>query len=123
MITHDIDETRSDDLRWSLCGVLLYDEKQLPHGDEPATCRKMPAIQVGDQLPETPRREEDCEEYLTGRRKPLRTCSCRGRVRSAALTAASRRSCTSRLGAGLGRRAHRRHRGIDLVSEPSSKSR
>ena len=40
MITHDIDETRSDDLRWSLCGVLLYDEKQLPHGDEPATCRK-----------------------------------------------------------------------------------
>ena len=28
------------DLRWSLCGVLLYDEKQLPHGDEPATCRK-----------------------------------------------------------------------------------
>ena len=40
MITHDIDETRSDDLRWSLCGVFLYDEKQLPHGDEPATCRK-----------------------------------------------------------------------------------
>ena len=40
-ITHDIDETRSEgNIRWSLCGVLLYDEKQLPHGDEPASCRK-----------------------------------------------------------------------------------
>ena len=27
-------------LRWSLCGVLLYDEKQIAPGDEPATCRK-----------------------------------------------------------------------------------
>ena len=59
---------------------------------------QMPAIQIGDQLPETPRsEEEDCEEDLTGRRKPLRTCSRRGRVRSAERTAASRRSCTSRL--------------------------
>ena len=28
------------DVRWSLCGVLLYDEKQIAPGDEPATCRK-----------------------------------------------------------------------------------
>ena len=42
--------------------MLLYDEKQLPHRDEPATCRKMPAIQVGNQLPETPRSDEDCED-------------------------------------------------------------
>ena len=39
-ITHDIDETRSEDIRWSLCGVFLYDEKQLPQGDETATCGK-----------------------------------------------------------------------------------
>ena len=40
-ITHDIDETRSEgNIRWSLCGVLLYDEKQLAHGGAPATCRK-----------------------------------------------------------------------------------
>ena len=39
-ITHDIDETRSEDLRWSLCGVFLYDEKQIAQGDEPATCGK-----------------------------------------------------------------------------------
>ena len=40
-ITHDIDETRSEgNTRWSLCGVLLYDEKQLPQGDEPSTCGK-----------------------------------------------------------------------------------
>ena len=39
-ITHDIDETRSEDIRWSLCGVFLYDEKQIAKGDEPATCGK-----------------------------------------------------------------------------------
>ena len=40
-ITHDIDETRSEEnIRWSLCGVLLYDEKQIAHGDEPSTCGK-----------------------------------------------------------------------------------
>ena len=40
-ITHDVDETRSGDgLRWSLCGVFLYDEKQIVQGDEPATCGK-----------------------------------------------------------------------------------
>ena len=40
-ITHDIDETRSGDgIRWSLCGVLLYNEKQLPQGDEASTCGK-----------------------------------------------------------------------------------
>ncbi len=40
-ITHDIDETRSGDgIRWSLCGVFLYDEKQIVQGDEPATCGK-----------------------------------------------------------------------------------
>ena len=38
-ITHDIDETRSEgNIRWSLCGVLLYDEKQIAQGDEPSTC-------------------------------------------------------------------------------------
>ena len=40
MITHYIDETRSEDIRWSLCGVFLYDEKQIAKGDEPATCGK-----------------------------------------------------------------------------------
>ena len=40
-ITHDIDETRSGDgIRWSLCGVLLYDEKQIAQGGEPSTCGK-----------------------------------------------------------------------------------
>ena len=39
-ITHYIDETRSEDIRWSLCGVFLYDEKQIAKGDEPATCGK-----------------------------------------------------------------------------------
>ena len=40
-VTHDIDETRSGDgIRWSLCGVFLYDEKQIVQGDEPATCGK-----------------------------------------------------------------------------------
>ena len=29
MITHDIDETRSDDLRWSLCGVLVVYQSAL----------------------------------------------------------------------------------------------
>ena len=33
-ITHDLDETRSQDIPWSLCGVLLYDPS------EPATCGK-----------------------------------------------------------------------------------
>ena len=61
-ITHDIDETRSEDIRWSLCGVFLYDEKQIAKGAEPATCGKCPAIRDGDQLPETPRSDEDCEE-------------------------------------------------------------
>ena len=37
-------EYRSPDgtwrVRWSLCGVFLYDEKQIVQGDEPATCGK-----------------------------------------------------------------------------------
>ena len=49
-----------------------------PARRRPGDLPQMPAIQVGDQLPETPRSEED----LTGRRKPLRTGSRRGRVRS-----------------------------------------
>ena len=40
-ITHDIDETRSEGrIRWSLCGVLLYEEKQIAKGGEPSTCGK-----------------------------------------------------------------------------------
>ena len=40
-ITHDIDETRSEGrIRWSLCGVLLYDERQIAKGGEPSTCGK-----------------------------------------------------------------------------------
>ena len=40
-ITHDIDETRSEGrIRWSLCGVLLYDERQIAKGGDPSTCGK-----------------------------------------------------------------------------------
>ena len=40
-ITHVIDETRSEGrIRWSLCGVLLYDERQIAPGGEPSTCGK-----------------------------------------------------------------------------------
>ena len=39
-ITHDLDETRSQDIPWSLCGVLLYDPRQIAKEGEPATCRK-----------------------------------------------------------------------------------
>ena len=39
-ITHDLDETRSQDIPWSLCGVLLYDPRQIAKDDEPASCRK-----------------------------------------------------------------------------------
>ena len=77
MITHDIDETRSNDLRWSLCGVLPVRREAAPARRRAGDLPQMPAIQVGDQLPETPRSEEDCEEDLTGRRKPLRIGSRR----------------------------------------------
>ena len=39
-ITHDLDETRSQDIPWSLCGVLLYDPTQIAKAGEPATCGK-----------------------------------------------------------------------------------
>ena len=39
-ITHDLDETRSQDIPWSLCGVLLYDPRQIAKAGEPATCGK-----------------------------------------------------------------------------------
>ena len=39
-ITHDLDETRSQDIPWSLCGVLLYDPRQIAKEGEPATCGK-----------------------------------------------------------------------------------
>ena len=40
-ITHVIDETRTEgNIRWSLCGVFIYDEKQLPRAGEPVSCRK-----------------------------------------------------------------------------------
>ena len=35
-----LDETRSQDIPWSLCGVLLYDPRQIAKDGEPATCRK-----------------------------------------------------------------------------------
>ena len=54
-------------LRWSLCGVLLYDEKQIAPGRRAGDLRKMPAIHDCDQPPETPRSDESCEEDLTGR--------------------------------------------------------
>ena len=37
---HDLDETRSQDIPWSLCGVLLYDPRQIAKDGKPATCRK-----------------------------------------------------------------------------------
>ena len=39
-ITHDLDEIRSQDIPWSLCGVLLYDPRQIAKEGEPATCGK-----------------------------------------------------------------------------------
>ena len=65
-ITHDIDETRSEDIRWSLCGVFLYDEKQIAKGDEPATCGK-------------------CQRYATAtsylkRREAMKTAKKTGRA-------------------------------------------
>ena len=39
-ITHDLDETRSQDIPWSLCGVFLYDPRQIAKEGEPATCGK-----------------------------------------------------------------------------------
>ena len=39
-ITHDLDETRSQDIPWSLCGVLLYDPRQIVKEGEPATWGK-----------------------------------------------------------------------------------
>ena len=48
--------------RWSLCGVFLYDEKQLAQGDEPATCRRCQRYTTATSYLETPRRNEDCEE-------------------------------------------------------------
>ena len=39
-VTHDLDETRSQAIPWSLCGVLLYDPRQILQAGEPATCRK-----------------------------------------------------------------------------------
>ena len=39
-ITHDLDETRSQDIPWSLCGVLLYDPRQIAKDGKLATCRK-----------------------------------------------------------------------------------
>ena len=65
-ITHYIDETRSEDIRWSLCGVFLYDEKQIAKGDEPATCGK-------------------CQRYTTAtsylkRREAMKTAKKTGRA-------------------------------------------
>ena len=63
-ITHDLDETRSQDIPWSLCGVLLYDPRQIAKdGDLP----EVSAVPVGGQLPETPSSDEGGEEDLTGR--------------------------------------------------------
>ena len=44
-ITHDLDETRSQDIPWSLCGVLLYDPRQIAKEGEPATCGKCQRFQ------------------------------------------------------------------------------
>ena len=65
-ITHYIDETRSEDIRWSLCGVFLNDEKQIAKGDEPATCGK-------------------CQRYTTAtsylkRREAMKTAKKTGRA-------------------------------------------
>ena len=66
-ITHYIDETRSEDIRWSLCGVFLYDEKQIAKGDEPATCGKCQRYTTATSYLKRQDCEEDCEEDLTGR--------------------------------------------------------
>ena len=63
-ITHDIDETRSEDIRWSLCGVFPVRREAAPAGRRDGDLRKMPAIPNVDQLPETPRSDEDCEEEI-----------------------------------------------------------
>ena len=65
-ITHDLDETRSQDIPWSLCGVLLYDPRQIARAGD---LREVPAVPVGGQLPETSGSDEGGEEGgLTGRR-------------------------------------------------------
>ena len=61
-ITHDIDETRSEDIRWSLCGVFLYDEKQLPQGDETATCGKCQRYRTSTSYLKRREAMKDCEE-------------------------------------------------------------
>ena len=38
-ITHDLDETRSQDIPWSLCGVLLYDSRQIAPVYQPNVAR------------------------------------------------------------------------------------
>ena len=53
-ITHDIDETRSGDgIRWSLCGVFLYDEKQMKAAKKKpgrgAAALKLPARPPGGE--------------------------------------------------------------------------
>ena len=61
-ITHNLDETRSQDIPWSLCGVLLYDPRQIPKEGEPATCGKCQRFRSAASLPETPSGDEGGEE-------------------------------------------------------------
>ena len=66
-ITHDIDETRSEDLRWSLCGVFLYDEKQIAQGDEPATCGKCQRYTTATSYLKRREAMKTAKKDLTGR--------------------------------------------------------
>ena len=61
-ITHHIDETRSEDIRWSLCGVFLYDEKHLPQGDETATFGKCQRYRTSTRYLKRREAMKDCEE-------------------------------------------------------------
>ena len=56
------------DVRWPLCGVLLYDEKQIAPGDEPATCRKCQRFRTATRYLKRREAMKACEEDLTGRR-------------------------------------------------------
>ena len=66
-ITHDLDETRSQDIPWSLCGVLLYDPEADREGRRAGDLPEVPAVPVGGQLSETSGSDEGGED-LTGRR-------------------------------------------------------
>ena len=68
-ITHDLDETRSQDIPWSLCGRAPVRSEADREGGRAGDLREVPAVPVGGQLPETSGSDEGGKEGdLTGRR-------------------------------------------------------